>query len=768
MRSCSHLGEWSQSMSIQQKLIAVMVAVLAGTMLIAGIFGYVQMRDVVSARLTESELPANVRAVRNQIEKELLVYLTASQDIADNTYIRDWIAGGESKEDLPKVAAYLSVLQQRLGTFNASVVSNATRSYYDQGGYNADGSGAIQFWFDAFLASNAPYEMVLDRNETTGNKFKLFTNVRIDVDGKLASAGLGVDAEALAARIAAIQIGESGFVYVISDQGQIKLHRDTASLGKALAEQAGIGAVVPALLDATEVNGEARVNIAAYDSAAGRIIAASSYMPSIRSFIVVEVPEAEVFGDIMASFLRIGLIMLVILIVAIIVIVFIARGIARPIRQTTDIIDRIAAGDGTVAIPESRRRDEIGRMLIAMRALKESVVDAFRLRSLVEDLPTNVMLASPQEGNAIRYANKSARATLRSLAGKLPVGEAEVIGAPADRFFAAGENARSRLASSQSLPWTSIGNWQDEVMKLQASAIVDQGGKHIDTILVMEIITRQARLAADFEANVKGVTEEAGRSTADVAGHAVGMVAAADETVAKAGDAATAADHASGNVQAVAAATEELSASIREISQQVQQSAGITNRAVAEAQATDATVQGLAVAAEKIGDIVRLIGDIASQTNLLALNATIEAARAGDAGKGFAVVASEVKNLAMQTAKATEDITAQIASIQGRTNEAVEAIRRIGNTIGEVNGIVSAIAAAVEQQGAATAEIARNVQEASQGTDVVSENIRAASQSADSTGAAADAVRTTANQLAQMMERLKGQVDQFLSGIRES
>jgi methyl-accepting chemotaxis protein len=754
-------------MSIQQRLIAVMVAVLLGTMLIAGTFGYIETRDVVSTRLTENELPATVRAVRNQIEKELLVYLTASQDVADNTFVRDWIAAGEPPEGAAKIAEYLTALQTRLGTFNASVVSNATRKYYDQTGYNEGASGAIQFWFDAFLESKASYEMVLDRNETTGNKFKLFTNVRMDVGGKLASSGLGVDAEALAARIAAIKVGESGFVYVVSDQGAIKLHRDTSLLGKALAEQPGIGDVSKALLDAAVVDGEPKVNVASYDGAEGAIIAASSFIPSIKSFVVVEVPQSEVFSDIQDSFLRIGLIVLLILVAAVVAIVFIARGIAKPISQATHIIDAIAHGDTTISVPETKRGDEIGRMLLAMQALKESVIDAFRLRKMVEDLPTNVMLASPRASNAIRYANKSTLATLQRLGGKAPASDSNIIGFAADRLFDGKDQVQQRLADPKQLPFTSTVAWADEVVKLQASAIVDGGGRHIDTILVMDVITRQERLATDFESNVKGVTETASRSTAEVAGHAGEMVSAAGETVAKSAAAASAAEMASGNVQAVAAATEELSSSIREISRQVQQSAGITQRAVAEAKATDETVQSLAIAAEKIGDVVTLINDIASQTNLLALNATIEAARAGEAGKGFAVVASEVKNLAMQTAKATDEITNQIASIQDQTGRAVDAIRRIGDTIGEVNSIVAAIAAAVEEQGAATAEIARNVQQASMGTNEVSNNIKGAAQSADSTGTAAGAVRANAQQLSVMMAKLTEQVDQFLAGIRQ-
>jgi methyl-accepting chemotaxis protein len=177
-------------------------------------------------------------------------------------------------------------------------------------------------------------------------------------------------------------------------------------------------------------------------------------------------------------------------------------------------------------------------------------------------------------------------------------------------------------------------------------------------------------------------------------------------------------------------------------------------------------VQGLSAAAQKIGDVVKLISDIASQTNLLALNATIEAARAGDAGKGFAVVASEVKSLANQTAKATEEISAQVASMQGATNDAVQAIHSIGGTIGTINEIATTIASAVEEQGAATQEIARNVQEAAQGTGQVSSNIVGVNQAASETGAASSQVLASAEELGKQAETLRADVDQFLANIR--
>src|ERR1700704_6017500 len=209
-----------------------------------------------------------------------------------------------------------------------------------------------------------------------------------------------------------------------------------------------------------------------------------------------------------------------------------------------------------------------------------------------------------------------------------------------------------------------------------------------------------------------------------------------------------------------------LSASIDDISRQAAHAAGIASRAVSQAQATDGTVQGLAKTANRIGEVVGLINDIASQTNLLALNATIEAARAGEAGRGFAVVASEVKSLASQTAKATDDISEQIADMQKVAGDAREAIKGIGAIIGEVSEVATAIAAAVEQQGAATQEITRSTQQAAQGTRNVSDNIIGVSAGADAAGAAAQNVKTASEMLGAQTEQLRGQVDAFLGKIR--
>ncbi len=274
------------------------------------------------------------------------------------------------------------------------------------------------------------------------------------------------------------------------------------------------------------------------------------------------------------------------------------------------------------------------------------------------------------------------------------------------------------------------------------------------------------RTADAFEAKVGSLVSMLSSNATKMQVTAQTMSATATQTNQQATTVAAAAEEASAGVQTVAAAAEELTASIHEISRQVAQSTKITGKAVEDARRTDTIVRALADGAQKIGDVVQLITGIAAQTNLLALNATIEAARAGDAGKGFAVVASEVKSLAGQTAKATEEIGAQIRQIQDATGEAVQAIKAIGTTIEEVNVIASNIAAAVEEQGAATAEIARNVQQTAASTHEVTTTIAGVSQAANDTGAAAGQVLDAASGLSQQADQLTNEVSRFVTEVR--
>jgi methyl-accepting chemotaxis protein len=277
---------------------------------------------------------------------------------------------------------------------------------------------------------------------------------------------------------------------------------------------------------------------------------------------------------------------------------------------------------------------------------------------------------------------------------------------------------------------------------------------------------RLEQLVLGFEAKIGQLVGLLAASSTEMEGTARSMTSTADQTSRQAGAVAAAAEEASTGMQTVAAAAEELSASISEISRQVAQSAKISGKAVDDAQRTDTIVRALAEGAQKIGDVVGLITSIAGQTNLLALNATIEAARAGDAGKGFAVVASEVKNLASQTAKATDEIGSQISQIQIATKDAVEAIGSIARTIEGINSIATTIAAAVEEQGAATSEIARSVHQTAQAAQDVTVNISGVNRAAGETGAAATEVLAAAGGLSQQAESLTSEVRTFVAGVR--
>jgi len=272
----------------------------------------------------------------------------------------------------------------------------------------------------------------------------------------------------------------------------------------------------------------------------------------------------------------------------------------------------------------------------------------------------------------------------------------------------------------------------------------------------------------DFDGQMKVVLGTLGGSATHLQNAANTLAANAEQSTRQSAAVAAGSEEASANVQAVASATEQLTSSVNEIGRQVSESTRITGKAVEQAGQSGATMQGLAEAAQRIGTVVELINTIAGQTNLLALNATIEAARAGDAGRGFAVVASEVKALAEQTAKATDEIGQQILAIQAATRQSVSSIQEIGATIATVNEIATAIAAAVEQQGMATAEIARNVQEAARGTHEVSSNIAGVSQAASETDQTAARMLGAANEISQQSDMLRTSLEGFFAVIRSA
>ncbi|MCJ2031275.1 methyl-accepting chemotaxis protein [Methylobacterium sp. J-043] len=305
-----------------------------------------------------------------------------------------------------------------------------------------------------------------------------------------------------------------------------------------------------------------------------------------------------------------------------------------------------------------------------------------------------------------------------------------------------------------------------KVMVARKAAEEAEVKRRADAAAAAERKRTMIELADGFEHAVGGIVGMVSSSATELQATAQQMTATAQETAAQSTSVAAAAEEASTNVNTVAAAAEELGSSVQEIGRQVSGSAGLAQAAVGEADQTAHLVQALSQNAARIGDMVGMISGIAGQTNLLALNATIEAARAGAAGRGFAVVATEVKALAEQTAKATEEIARQIGEVQGVTEQAVTAIGGITSRIREIDSVASSIAAAVEQQSAATQEIVRNVAQASAGTNEVTGNIAGVAQASEETGAAATQVLSSASELSRQSEHLGAEVARFLATVR--
>jgi len=354
--------------------------------------------------------------------------------------------------------------------------------------------------------------------------------------------------------------------------------------------------------------------------------------------------------------------------------------------------------------------------------------------------------------------------------------------------FLIGRNiSRPVVAMSRAMRELAVGNFDVQLPGLERRDEVGQMARAVEEFKVQAMakaeretaeredknrelaVARRAELhnlAESFEAAVGNIIENVGAASGELENSAVILTNSSAATQELSTVVAAASEETSANVQSVASATEEMASSINEIGRQVADSNRIANEAVEQAGKTDARIAELSLAAGRIGDVTQLISTIAAQTNLLALNATIEAARAGDAGRGFAVVAQEVKALASQTAKATSEISTQIAGMQAATQDSVVAIKEIYGTIGQVSEIASAIAAAIEQQGAATQEIARNVQQAAIGSTQVATSIADVNRGAGDTGTASSQVLASAQLLSNENKRLKAEVVKFLATVR--
>lgn len=385
---------------------------------------------------------------------------------------------------------------------------------------------------------------------------------------------------------------------------------------------------------------------------------------------------------------------------------------------------------------------------------------SLQLAQMLDQLPINVMFCDPQT-LVIEYMNKTSQETLNTLAHLLPCPPNQILGSCIDIFHKNPSHQRNILADKNNLPMKSNIKLGEHTLSLEVTAMLDEEGNYLKAVLGWSVITDQVAIAN----KVKGVANAVAAATEELSASASGLSKSVDWTREAASGVAATAEQSSVNLNTVASATEELSSTTNEISRQVQVASDVAKSASSEATESSLKVQTLSEAASKIGEVVNLINDIAEQTNLLALNATIEAARAGEAGKGFAVVASEVKSLATQTAKATEDITVQIQTMQNATSGVVESIDKIGATIEQVNDTTNSIASAAEEQSVTTREIASNTQEVASGSKEVAE--KAAEMSATSTEASENVTQVgeAVKELAEQANILNQDVNEFLKNL---
>lgn len=378
----------------------------------------------------------------------------------------------------------------------------------------------------------------------------------------------------------------------------------------------------------------------------------------------------------------------------------------------------------------------------------QSANNLARINSMMENIPINVLFSDLDF--KITYANATSLKTLERVEKYLPIKISQIVGSSIDVFHKTPSHQTHLLSSDKNLPHRAIINVGPEKLSLLASAVYDSSRNYIGVMVTWEIITERVTLTE----NIGEASRQLAAASEELNATAKQMSTNAEKTTTISNSTAAASEEVSHGVRSVATNTEEMSAAIKEIARNAAEASSNSSLALKQAQNTNTIIVKLGESSKEIGNVIKVISSIAQQTNLLALNATIEAARAGDAGRGFAVVANEVKELAKQTAKATEDITNKITGIQTDSKSSIEAVTLISQSIEKLNSIATAIAASVEEQSATTNEVSRIVQQSAEGVSNITGNVKIVSEAAVQTSNGASQVLISAKSLSELASRL--------------